>query len=404
MEADSPQPSGASKVDLPNDPGKMFVGGLSWETTAEGLQTYFSKYGDLKECLVMRDPNTKQSRGFGFVTFEDPAAVDAVLKAGPHELDHKKIDPKVAVPKRPQPKMVTRTKKIFVGGVSASTTEEDLTNYFKQHGEVSEAKLMYDKVTHRHRGFGFVTFESEDAAESACEEQFHLINDKKTEVKKAQPREVMQSLQGGRGRAGRTLAGRGFLYNPFAPGFPRGFAPSGFGPGFGSYPFPGSYPAAAAAAAAFAAQNRQVRGKGRGYLGNYPGMLGFTGYPAGYMNPADQRGRTPGGQYYAEYATINNQGGRSGPNRPPDIPQVNPAMQDYTDYPGMNYPTQAFGPPPPSPVSRAFATAATSPGPVQDLSSYINSATNTTADGLGYTATSPQPTGFGHAMAIAVGH
>lgn len=32
--------------------------------------------------------------------------------------------------------MVTRTKKIFVGGVSASTTEEDLTNYFKQHGEV----------------------------------------------------------------------------------------------------------------------------------------------------------------------------------------------------------------------------------------------------------------------------
>lgn len=33
--------------------------------------------------------------------------------------------------------MVTRTKKIFVGGVSASTTEEDLTNYFKQHGEAS---------------------------------------------------------------------------------------------------------------------------------------------------------------------------------------------------------------------------------------------------------------------------
>jgi len=61
---------------------------------------------------------------------------------------------------------------------------------------------------------------------------------------------------------------------------------------------------------------------------------GFTGYPAGYMNPADQRGRTPGGQYYAEYATINNQGGRSGPNRPPDIPRVNPAMQDYTDYQG----------------------------------------------------------------------
>lgn len=55
------------------------------------------------------------------------------------------------------------------------------------------------------------------------------------------------------------------------------------------------------------------------------------------MNPPDQRGRTQGGQYYAEYATINSQGGRSGPNRPPDIPQVNPAMQDYTDYQGKIY-------------------------------------------------------------------
>ena len=33
--------------------------------------------------------------------------------------------------------MVTRTKKIFVGGVSASTTEDDLTNYFKKFGTVS---------------------------------------------------------------------------------------------------------------------------------------------------------------------------------------------------------------------------------------------------------------------------
>ena len=186
MEADSPQPSGASKVDFSNDPGRMFVGGLSWVTTAERLQMYFSKYGDLKECLVMSDPNTKASRGFGFVTFKDPAAVHAVLESGPHELDRNKIYPKVAVPKRPQPMMVTRTKTIIVGGVSASTTEDELTNYFKQYGEVSETKLMFDKVTDRHRGFGFVTFESEDAAESACVEQFHLINDKKTEVKKTQ--------------------------------------------------------------------------------------------------------------------------------------------------------------------------------------------------------------------------
>ncbi|XP_029184523.1 RNA-binding protein Musashi homolog 2-like isoform X1 [Acropora muricata] len=405
MEAENPQPSGASKVDLQNDPGKMFVGGLSWETTAEGLRVYFSKFGELKECLVMRDPNTKQSRGFGFVTFSDPSAVESVLNAGPHELDHKKIDPKVAVPKRPQPKMVTRTKKIFVGGVSASTTEDDLTNHFKTFGSVTESKLMFDKVTNRHRGFGFVTFQTEDDADNACEEQFHMINDKKTEVKKAQPREVMQSLQGGRGRVGRAMAGRGFLYPFQAPPFPRGLPPSSFGPGMGNYHFSG-YNHAAAIAAAFAAQNRPVRGKGRGFMGNYPGMLGFPGFPGGFMNPAEQR-RAPGtGQYYADYAPITNQGGRSGPNRPPDIPQVPAAMQEYPDYPGgMNYhPNQQFGHPPHSPVSQAFAAAATSPGPVQDLSSYINSAASNSADGLGYTANSPQPSAFGHTMPISVGH
>ena len=42
--------------------------------------------------------------------------------------------------------MVTRTKKIFVGGVSASTTEDDLTNYFKQYGEVSVTVKLHAKA------------------------------------------------------------------------------------------------------------------------------------------------------------------------------------------------------------------------------------------------------------------
>merc|ERR1719495_219169 len=62
--------------------------------------------------MVMRDPTTKHSRGFGFVTYADSDGVDKVIEFGSHELDGKKIDPKVAFPKRSNPKMVTRTKKI----------------------------------------------------------------------------------------------------------------------------------------------------------------------------------------------------------------------------------------------------------------------------------------------------
>merc|ERR1740137_134981 len=63
--------------------------------------------------MVMRDPTTKHSRGFGFVTYADSDGVDKVIEFGSHELDGKKIDPKVAFPKRSNPKMVTRTKKDF---------------------------------------------------------------------------------------------------------------------------------------------------------------------------------------------------------------------------------------------------------------------------------------------------
>ncbi|KAL8180593.1 UNVERIFIED_CONTAM: Chromatin assembly complex, subunit 3 [Gekko kuhli] len=67
----------------------MFIGGLSWQTTQEGLREYFSQFGEVKECLVMRDPLTKRSRGFGFVTFMDQAGVDKVLAQSRHELDSK---------------------------------------------------------------------------------------------------------------------------------------------------------------------------------------------------------------------------------------------------------------------------------------------------------------------------
>ncbi|EPB77331.1 hypothetical protein ANCCEY_03566 [Ancylostoma ceylanicum] len=68
----------------------MFIGGLSWQTTAEGLRDYFGRFGEVNECMVMRDPATKRARGFGFITFVDPASVDRVLATEEHELDGKK--------------------------------------------------------------------------------------------------------------------------------------------------------------------------------------------------------------------------------------------------------------------------------------------------------------------------
>jgi RNA recognition motif-containing protein len=178
------------QIEDPN-PGKMFVGGLSWQTTIDSLREYFCKFGDIADIVIMKDPNTSRSRGFGFVTYADPKTVDEVLAQKNHELDGKRIDPKPAFPRKSHPAMVTRSKKLFVGGLSATTTLEHVRAYFEGFGPIEDAMLMLDKQTNRHRGFGFVIFQNEEVADMVCEQHFHEINHKLVECKLAQPKEVM---------------------------------------------------------------------------------------------------------------------------------------------------------------------------------------------------------------------
>ena len=59
------------------------------------------------------------------------------------------------------------SKKIYVGNMNYSTTEEELENVFAQYGTVLSVKIVTDRFTNQPKGFGFVEMEEDDAAEAA---------------------------------------------------------------------------------------------------------------------------------------------------------------------------------------------------------------------------------------------
>lgn len=117
---------------------------------------------------------------------------DRIL-AEEQQIDGKKVDCKLAVPREQNANAETtdtfRTKKIFVGGLPPDVTQEVFIQFFGQFGPIEDSIVMFDRETGRPRGFGFITFVSEDSVEKVIENnESNYINGKWVECKKAMPR------------------------------------------------------------------------------------------------------------------------------------------------------------------------------------------------------------------------
>lgn len=173
---------------------KIFLGGLSYHTTDETLRKFCSRFGSFTDCLVMRTSEGK-SRGFGFVTYETEQSVEEFMRARPHTIDSRQIDPKRAMPREDQNRSEAHltVKKLFVAGLRDGIDENVLREYFGRFGTVTEVLSMKERDG-KPRGFAFVSFDDYDSVDKAILAKPHVVNGRPLDIKKAIPKEKMQEM------------------------------------------------------------------------------------------------------------------------------------------------------------------------------------------------------------------
>uniref|UniRef100_A0A8C5JWU0 RRM domain-containing protein n=1 Tax=Jaculus jaculus TaxID=51337 RepID=A0A8C5JWU0_JACJA len=275
---------------------KLFIGGLK----------HFEKWGTLTDCVVMRDPHTKRSRGFGFVTYSCVEEVDAAMCAGPHKVDGRVVEPERAVSREDsvKPGAHSTVKKIFVGGIKEDTEEYNLRDYFEKYGKIETIEVMEDRQSAKKRGFDLVTFDDHDTVDKIVGQKYHIINGYNCEVKKALSKQEMQSAGSQRGHGGGSgnFMGHGGNFGGGGGNFGRGGnfgGRDGYGGGGGGSR--GSYGG----------------GDGGGYGGGGPGYGNQGGGHGGGGGGNDgyNEGGNFGGGNYGGGGNYNDFGNYSGPQQ-----------------------------------------------------------------------------------------
>uniref|UniRef100_A0A8C6EII8 RRM domain-containing protein n=2 Tax=Microcebus murinus TaxID=30608 RepID=A0A8C6EII8_MICMU len=285
---------------------KLFIGGLK-----ESLRNYYEQWGKLMDWMAIRDPASKRSRGFGFVTFPSMAEVDTAMAARPHSTDGRVVEPKCALAREEsgKPGAHVTVKKLFVGGIKEDTEEHHLKGEkygnFEEYGKIDIIEIIIDRQSGKKRGFGFVTFEDHDPVDKIVLQKYYIINVHNAEVRKALSRQEMQEVQSSRsGRGGNFAFGdsHGSDGN-FGPGPENNFrggsdgyeSGCGFGDGYNGY---GGGPGG---------------GNFGGSLGYGGGKEGYGGEGPGYGGYDNYGGGNYGSGNYNDFGNYNQQPSNYGP-------------------------------------------------------------------------------------------
>lgn len=178
------------------DSHTVYVGGLSYDATEDDVRDHFSQCGSVLSVRMPTFPDSGRSKGLAFVEFDGQAGVDAALQLADTNFMGRTIRVDVArgkgnsgdrpsrgrrefspdrssnrrqfgSPTRRDPSEPSET--VFVGNLAWSATEDDLRSHFESCGDIVDVRLPEDRYSGRKKGFGYVTFDSVEAAQKALE-------------------------------------------------------------------------------------------------------------------------------------------------------------------------------------------------------------------------------------------
>eukprot|EP00933_Yihiella_yeosuensis_P052530 TRINITY_DN5062_c0_g1_i1.p1 TRINITY_DN5062_c0_g1~~TRINITY_DN5062_c0_g1_i1.p1 ORF type:complete len:344 (+),score=89.36 TRINITY_DN5062_c0_g1_i1:112-1143(+) len=315
---------------------KLFLGGLSPQTTTENVRYHFGKYGTIADAIVMMKDG--KPRGFGFVTFETEDAMNDAL-AEEQVVDDRTVDVKPAVPGDGAPRGGDRndsrrdygrgdrdngrggkggkgggkgapgsSDKVFIGGLAQSSEDDTVREYFDQFGTIIDFVVMKDRESGRSRGFGFVQYDNTDSVDSVMDGyKDHQIDGKWVEVKRAVP----QDKGGGGGGGGGGKGGKGDR-SSYGPSRGKGGSDHYSSGGYGSSPY--GAPAPPAPSSSYGSSGGSYGGAyGGGAYGAPPPAYGSA---YGAPPPAYGSSGAYGGYGYAAYPPPSG-GGYGAPPPPP---------------------------------------------------------------------------------------
>ncbi|KAH7034898.1 uncharacterized protein B0I36DRAFT_317187 [Microdochium trichocladiopsis] len=164
-----------AKVETVRKGHTVFIGNMSYDATETHLHEAFSKYGDILSITIPRD-GRGSARGFGFVNFQDEAAVEAAVEGANQSFWHgrrilvqprRQTEEQRAKPAgRPES---TPSNYLYIGNIPYETSDADLNALFNELEGLTAVRVAIDRNTGWPRGFAHADFESVEAATAAME-------------------------------------------------------------------------------------------------------------------------------------------------------------------------------------------------------------------------------------------